>query len=611
MPESIAEKAARLRATKQVTQPPKPDFSQYADLIPEVEPVHKSAEVTELDRVIDAVDIVDAYVRWCGKMTPNVGAKRESVMVSCPIPGHADKNPSAFINIDKGTWFCAACQQGGDKFDIAAYHHGLPVPGYKSKELFPELRRRMGADLGVVTVTSPTGRQVALAPAEEPPAEEPLAPIIAVQFKPADDYEDGVANLRIDWQSILPADTFWHQYMVETSKFDLPEEYHFWLAHQCLGTAVSNLITLRENPDIMCNLFVCLLGPSGIGKSRATRMQSALLREALPYKFDDPSSTGTYMAPMPGSGEALLDTFSKPEFDPSDPKKVLAHHQVRGLVSFDEMSTLASKSSRTGSTLKPALIQLFDGGRIAQKSRTSGLIVVEDPFCQVVSTTQPRSLRQVMTASDADSGFINRWVFAAGPPKRLDAYRLDGFDPAPLVEPLRRIWGWANMRARRFELTGDALDIWRKFFHAELEPMKQASDDLPLLTRADLTLRKDMIALAANELDHNIQPHHVEAVIEVIWPYLQASYGLISGQIGVGEVDACADALIEAIKKHEAAHPKPPTIRDLHGRYLKRRFNSDVILKALRNMVSLGQVKELEPPAGAKGQPAFRYSVPL
>src|SRR5687768_1442359 len=100
-----------------------------------------------MDQVLEKISVIDAYNRWCRKMVPVVkGNQREGIKISCPIPGHTDNNPSAWISIDKQTWFCGGCQVGGDKYDIAAYWLGFPVPGYKDGSEFHKLRERMASD---------------------------------------------------------------------------------------------------------------------------------------------------------------------------------------------------------------------------------------------------------------------------------------------------------------------------------------------------------------------------------------------------------------------------------------------------------------------------------
>ena len=126
--------------------PEKPVFDP--DLIPDVGRITRSPENEAIDRTLATIGILEAYEKWCPKRPmPKVGNKTESIMVRCPNPAHEDKKPSAWVNTDKNAGNCAVCG-GFDKFDIAAWGLGFDVPGYKSKEKFPELRRAMARDLG-------------------------------------------------------------------------------------------------------------------------------------------------------------------------------------------------------------------------------------------------------------------------------------------------------------------------------------------------------------------------------------------------------------------------------------------------------------------------------
>ncbi len=98
-----------------------------------------------IDGFLTGVDILDAYGRWCGKMEPEPGGKREGIKISCPNPAHPDNDPSAWINLDKGTYCCGGCQEGGDKYTIAGYHFDLDT-----KTQFPELKLAMAKDCGYI-----------------------------------------------------------------------------------------------------------------------------------------------------------------------------------------------------------------------------------------------------------------------------------------------------------------------------------------------------------------------------------------------------------------------------------------------------------------------------
>src|SRR5690242_12548861 len=134
------------------------------ELIPPNE-FQRSEEDRAMDRIIENIDIVDAYRRWCGKMNPVVrSGQTEGIKISCPIPGHVDNNPSAWINTDSQLWYCGGCDEGGDVHDLAAFHFGFPVPGYKEGAAFHDLRRKMAEDFGFTFTRYPGGITVVTAP---------------------------------------------------------------------------------------------------------------------------------------------------------------------------------------------------------------------------------------------------------------------------------------------------------------------------------------------------------------------------------------------------------------------------------------------------------------
>lgn len=594
-----------------------------ADLVPDAgPPAPVSDHDAEIDRVLDGIDIIDAYRRWCGKMEPKVGSKREGIKVSCPNPDHPDRDPSAWINLDKQVWTCGGCGfAGGDKFDIAAWGLGFPVPGYKSTDQFPALTRAMAAEYGYEFVRTPSGATVrvttespAVLPADEPVGGEAAAPSaptgkLALLPTPQTAFGESLETLPpINWRDILPIDSFLHKWMVVVTKYDLPDEYFFWLGMQALAAACGDDVTLTDQPHIEPNLFVCLYGPSGIGKSRATRVLTDLLKMALPYDADDPGSTGCYLTPMPGSGEALLDVFSKPERDPLDPKKIIAYRQVRALVRFDELASLVGRGARSGSTLKPSVMGLYDGSVMDTTSRGVGVIRAENPYCQMLSTTQPKAIRELLVQNDSDSGFINRWIFAVGQPKRLVAYGREPFDPKPLSGSLQQIRSWASS-GRDFTLEGDVLDKWSEFFAAEIEPQKVSDDADPLLARMDLTLMKCMILFTANSRAANPSMLHLDAALS-LFPYLTHSYQMLAGEIGLGIIDDCANSVIAAVHELTDKLGRAPAIRDLYDRRLRRRYSREVVLKAVQQLIALGELDETATKsASGKGPASVRYSV--
>ena len=144
-----------------------PSFEFPADLVPDIS-TGRSVQQCEMDAVIDGIDIVDAYNRWCAKMVADPKGKTESIMVSCPMPGHEDRTPSAWLGYPpeapQGLGNCPLCG-GFDKYDIAAVKFGFDVPGYKTTA-FRKLREHMAKDLGYVanTIGNPVRSKTMVSP---------------------------------------------------------------------------------------------------------------------------------------------------------------------------------------------------------------------------------------------------------------------------------------------------------------------------------------------------------------------------------------------------------------------------------------------------------------
>jgi hypothetical protein len=185
----------------------------------------------------------------------------------------------------------------------------------------------------------------------------------------------------INWRHIVPSETFLHAYLEATSIDDSPEEYHFWNGLVALGMAVGRMRTLEDSPEVTGNLYVCLTGGSGTGKSKSKRHLINVLHEALPYKKDDQPPYGARYIKGAQSGEVIIKCYQHEMLDPITNKPAGFWPFIKGFLDFDELAELVGKSSRQGSTLKTTLMELYDGPRyLASTSMSHGTVMAEMPF---------------------------------------------------------------------------------------------------------------------------------------------------------------------------------------------------------------------------------------
>ena len=608
----LAERRAREAEAKAAEEAAKPSFD--ADLIPETT-YERSDEQLQMDQVIADIDIIDAYRRWCGKMTPDVrGPQREGIKISCPIPGHRDVDPSAWINLDKQTWFCGGCQEGGDKFDIAAYGLGYPVPGYKDGAEFHKLREAMARDFGY-TITKHAGGTVTItAPIVEPEEkseevdsvrpEPPSADVVLLRDEDDDEAFD-VPSL--DWRPIVPPQTFLDEYMKATIVDDVPEEYHFFHGLVALGFALGRDLSLFDSIPVYGNLFICTLGRSGTGKSKARRHLDQLLTRALPYDRSSSISRGVLKVSAPGSAESLVYNFMKPEEDPTNPKKIVGYNPVRGLIDFNELSALISRTRRQGSALTPALMQFYDmEDVISTHSMTTGNKEAHKPFASALTTTQPKSLRGLIDATDDSSGFLNRWLFIPGKEKRRFSVGGVQVDVSPCVAPLQAVQVWATTFGReQMEWSEEAYLAFDRFFQEVLEPERRKAQN-DLLIRIDLTLKKLILLLGANKGERIVSE---QTVLDALYcyPYLKASYGIPEAQIGNTVNNEIAEAVISVVRKFEEKHKRGASLRDISRALARKKYDRKRLNDVIDTLVKLDQIEIETTKVGNVGRPTKRF----
>lgn len=576
-----------------------------------------------LDGVIAGLDIVWCYNRWSAKTPVTAGHKRESIKCSCPNPAHPDKNPSAWMNRDKSTWYCGGCAEGGDVWDLAAWYFDEPVPGYKTDPAtFRRLRDKMAGDLGYGKYTS--GGKAAynkLAVTKE--QSEEIAEQINEEVK--DDNETNVIQLRIvpgskedaeqdgpqfkaaslDWRELVVRGTFLDAWMRETTQDTCPEEFHFFTGLMAIGFAVGRNRVLMDVPEVLPNINVCLVGKSGTGKSRAKRHLREVLHLALPFDEQIPFPTGT-KSMHPGSGEALIREFQHQVDDPSQPTAPKKLWPVRGYVEFDELASLIAKGARQGSSLKPLLMELYDGPAVLSNATiTGGKVSAVSPFGQVMTTTQAKSVRTVLNAADDAAGFVNRWTFVTGPdkpPVSINQAIVDLEEPAEL---LKSIHHWAvNKVSLRF--TEEAFKLFDEFITQRVIPAKNKSEDFSdIFNRMDLLLKKILILLACNEKLTVIDEFIVHKMIK-LYPYLINVYGLIDTYMAQTAGGELAEAIASAINRYYERKKEFPTARQISQILPPSKRNIELLNKTLKTMVDLGIIGK-EEFQGKRGPKTVKY----
>jgi hypothetical protein len=652
------------------TPPVAPSVHQFDPvLIPDVDSSReRSEEELELDRILKGIGIIEAYNRWCGKMTPVITSGRtEGIKISCPIPGHRDSNPSAWANTENNTWVCGPCgMQGGDIYDIAAYHHGLPVPDYKRGALFHKLRRAMGEDLGysfkeklgggydlvppvvvstpappppvlapqqaslpaphqaVLPPVPPTGSHLSLVPQiplAEPvqapeevdqPADNSVAQVISIDpevdaYDPELDSES--YSLSFDWREALAGyeETFLYKWCDATSLDYSPEEYHFFSGLMLLGLAVGRDTLMADGTrPVMPNLAICYLGRTGSGKSTAQAFVSRALNFAMPENDLGILVEGVREVGEVASGEALIG-----EFQQIVKGSATGHVPIRGYVEFSELSGLLAKSSVQGSTLKTKIMDFIDGKpKISNSSQTHGRKVAYNAFAAFSTSSQPRALRKLLDGQDSASGYLNRWLYVAGPSKPRDDYFNDtnvNLRPAELILNGIHI---AHLKKNPTDppvvvgVTDSARAEFKRFFRP-IEAMLKITDD-DMLSRLEIHYKKLMFCHAINRraLFADIQD---VLFVERLHPYVLATFKLVGAQIGKSQQQEFIDRIFNYIRRKELEMGRGPTRTQIRDAFKTKNIGDKQVNDALKQLMDADQVEPFKLATGTRGRPPQGY----
>jgi len=600
---------------------------QYQQFVPDVDP--NFGELTDdqkkFNSALDGITIFDAYNRWAGPSKGYV-SQRDNKPVRCPNPDHEDIHPSCWMvgNKDgstRGAGNCAKCG-GFDKFGIAAWYMGYQPSDCRTAQ-FAEIAVGFGEAFGVQQVKSITGETITVLPQAPAPAGAEQAEntantensdgadsgisyigdgaVSAVMQEEAEE-ERSVApqnTIAIPWRQIVPENTFLHAYLTACSGDDLPEEYHFWNGMLALGLAVGRNRMLKDIFPVKANLFVCLIGESGAGKSRSLYHLEAVLREALPYDKKDDPPIGAAIIRGSQSGEALIRAFRHEVLDPVTNKPV-ARGNVRGLIKFAEFAELAKKASRLGGSLDYTLTDLYDAPAVVKDDGvTRGDIEATDTFPSAISTTQYASIRTLVSQNDQTSGFANRWVFATGieKPRQVVSEYMPDFRDA--VSKLRAI----QVGALGFEMVTwepAAVKVWREYVTGFLIPWMRNQESDNLLKRLEVLLMKLFLLFAINDKSLVVTETHVNTALS-LFPYLTEAYERVEKEAAATDDSELVKKILSLVRKLAAKGPQHATARNI-GQSINRKYcTTDQLRKTLSNMVQLGYLDELALPAGPKG----------
>lgn len=345
-------------------------------------------------------------------------------------------------------------------------------------------------------------------------------------------YEDAVAKgllvevgcdpdfPHIPWQGIFPEGSPLHEIFKAACVTDIPDEFIVWAVYTALGSLVGRRVELLNGyAPVDPSFWTVLMGGTGSRKSTVAVEMDKILAHVAPVSGAD----GVKIVGTPASGERYMEMIRRDEV--SGIGTTVEVEECTNSASFmfvDEFSTLGTLLGRAGNTLSSHLLQTYSCGRdrVIRPTEAMGRVSfpVTGPMVSILATTQPNRVVTMLNRYDVASGFMNRFVFISGKPRRI-CVPMMGFGPdwKLVQEQFQRIenrlrcanefvpLGDKAFVDKPWQLTADSggLKRLREWMMEQNSLMTGKEDDeftADLLARRDLVMVKLILLMALNRI---------------------------------------------------------------------------------------------------------------
>ena len=356
-----------------------------------------------------------------------------------------------------------------------------------------------------------------------------VAPAITAEMSSS--YEDAVAkgliievgvdpsSHPVHWEDFIEPDTPIYKMMQAAAVTDIPDEFVLWSIYVAFGALIGRRVELIDSVrPVDGALWTVLMGDTGSRKSTVAGEMEKILHRVCPPSGSD----GVKLLGTPASGERFMDMIRRDEvIGVGVSTDVVECTNSASFMHVDEFSTLATAISRPGNILGSHLLQVYGAQRdqLLRPTEAMGRVSfpVTGPLLSLISTTQPNRLSSLLGRNDVASGFMNRFTFISGSPRRV-CVPMMGFAPnwAAVQEQFQVIQNRLNCADifipmhdkafvdRPWQLTPDsggliALRQWIIDQNREVSEMEN-SMIVEMLARRDLLIKKLVLLMAVNRI---------------------------------------------------------------------------------------------------------------
>lgn len=207
--------------------------------------------------------------------------------------------------------------------------------------------------------------------------------------------------------------------------------------------------------------------------------------------------------------------------------KTLSEHP-NVLFYVTEYARLVNNMNIQNSSLRSLLISAWDMPRELKNSSIGNPLTASAPTVTIISASQPEILADLMTRTDVEQGYANRWLFFPGVRHGVlpDPPRIDERQAALLYRELlhaKNDYGAFN-DGTELPLAPDGLDLWRTWYVADEAREVKNGAESSMRSRLAAHIRKTALIYAASEHAIAISAEHLVAAMDLVewcWSHTQ------------------------------------------------------------------------------------------
>lgn len=291
-------------------------------------------------------------------------------------------------------------------------------------------------------------------------------------------------------------------------KTDAPPEAMLMTLLTAIGNVLGRKAHLYVNHATHYpNLFLCIVGPTGLGRKTTSWYATRNLLENIDYEWlTECVKNGL------STGEGVIHTVRDPQVTPAGKTIDPGAADKRKLFIETEFTRVLKQQLRQGNTLSDVLKEAWDGNRLSIVTKNNP-IHATDAHISVIGHITPEQLRENLSDQDIAGGFGNRflWCWAETTvtmplPQKTNLAKL-AFD---ITTNIRKI-----PHNTEITLTPQAEDLWNHMFLTSLNKPTPGISGLLLTRTAPQTLRIAMIYAILDGRQYII-PQDLHAALAIV-----------------------------------------------------------------------------------------------